>query len=411
SDLRSMTNDRVVDATAEMNELITQIDSLNTRIMQTEEGGAIGSDAVGLRDKRDKALEELAGYVNIKVREQASGGVNVFVGGSYLIFDGATQLVRTAEGMDRRHLVDEPRLSKTDAPLEASSGKLAGLLAARDQVLGEFTDDLDSFTRSLIFEFNKLHASGQGLSGFTEVRAEHQIDDITVPLDEAGLEYTPVDGAFEVQVLNRESGLTKTTEVEVQLSGMDDDTTAESLVAALDGIDGLAVETDANGRIRMESESSDLEFAFGEDSSGVLAALGINTFFTGTTGADIHVQDTLKEDPGKLAISSGGVGHDARNGEDLAQMLTRPLESRDGASLQDVHQEWMGTTAQESSLAQAIAEGHRSFHATLEAQHLGLSGVSLDEEAISMMNFQHQYQAAAKIVSTISELLETLLRM
>ncbi|MFO7904246.1 MAG: flagellar hook-associated protein FlgK [Planctomycetota bacterium] len=411
SDLRAMTNDRVVDATAEMNELITQIDSLNTRIIRIEQGGAITSDAVGLRDKRDKALEELAEYVNIKVKEQASGGVNVFVGGTYLIFDGATQLVQTVEEMDRRHLVEEPRLSKTDAPLEPSSGQLAGLLAARDQVLGKFMDDLDSFTQSLIFEFNKLHASGQGLSGFSEFRSEHAIADVTVPLDEAGLEYTPVDGSFQVQVVNKKSGLSKTTEVEVQLSGMDDDTTAESLVASLDAIDGLSAETEANGRILLESDSSELEFAFGEDSSGVLAALGINTFFTGTTGADVKVQDALREDPGKLAISSGGVGHDTRNGEQLAQMLTMPLESRDGASLQSIHQEWMGATAQESSLAQAVAEGHRSFHSTLEAEHLGLSGVSLDEEAINMMNFQRQYQAAAKIVSTISELLETLLKM
>ncbi|MFW6169870.1 MAG: flagellar hook-associated protein FlgK [Planctomycetota bacterium] len=411
SDLRTMTNDRVVDAAGEMNELIQQIATLNSDIIGIERGGAITSDAVGLRDKRDKALEELAGYVNIKVKEQASGGVNVFVGGNYLVFDGATQLVRTVEQTDRGHLVDEPRLSKTDAPLEASSGELAGLLAGRDQVLGKFMDDLDSFTRSLIFEFNKLHSSGQGLSGLTTFRSEHRIDDVTQPLDEAGLEFTPVHGAFQVQVLNKDSGLTTTSEVEVQLSGMADDTTAESLVASLDAIAGLSAEIEPNGKVLLESESSDLEFAFGDDSSGVLAALGINTFFTGSMGADIQVQDTLKEDPAKLAFSSGGVGHDSRNGEQLAQMLTMPLESRDGASLESIYQEWMGATAQESSLAQAIAEGHQSFHATLEAEHLGLSGVGLDEEAINMMNFQRNYQAAAKIVSTISELLETLLRM
>ena len=55
-----------------------------------------------------------------------------------------------------------------------------------------------------------------------------------------------------------------------------------------------------------------------------------------------------------------------------------------------------------------MAEGYRSFQSTLEGEHLGLSGVSLDEEAINMMTYQRTFQAAAKVISTISELLDIL---
>jgi flagellar hook-associated protein 1 FlgK len=143
----------------------------------------------------------------------------------------------------------------------------------------------------------------------------------------------------------------------------------------------------------------------------VLAALGINTFFTGSAAGDIGVQDTLRIDAGKLAVSQGGVGRDTANGERLAVAMTTPLESRGGQTLVNIYEKWMGDTAQSSSLAKAIAEGYRSFHATLESEHLGLSGVNLDEEAVDMITFQRTYQAAAKVISTINELLELLVNL
>lgn len=411
SDLRTMTNDQIGHAVADVNELINDIATLNTQIVEMERGGHVASDAVALRDKQDKALEDLARFVNIQVEEQESGATNVFVGGDYLVFDGTSQFVKTAEKVDRGQLVHELRLSRTDRMLQASSGELAGLVTARDDVLGGFLDSLDSFTKSLVFEFNKLHSSGQGLSGYDKLRSEHGIIKAAAPLDEAGLGFTPVDGEFQVQVINKETGLSKTTTVEVKLNGMDEDTTYKSLVASLDAIDGLAAESAAHGQLWLERESPDFEFAFANDSSGVLAALGINTFFTGTMGSDIRVNEAIAQDAGKLAVSLGGVGHDTANCERLAQMSTTPLESRDNATLTGIYEEWMGATAQGSSLAQAVAEGYRSFHATLEGEHLGLSGVSLDEEALNMMTFQRTYQAAARVVSTISELLEILMRM
>ncbi len=199
--------------------------------------------------------------------------------------------------------------------------------------------------------------------------------------------------------------------MQVKLAGMDDDTTYQSLTASLNAIDGLSAEIQSNGQLRLRSTSADQVFTFSSDSSGVLAALGINSFFTGTVGSDIQVRQTLLQDPGKLAVSQGGIGADTRNGERLANLLTTPLESRGGSTLAQVYEKWMGETAQSSALAQAVAEGYRSFQATLEGEHLGLSGVSLDEEAVNMLTYQRSYQAAAKVISTISDLLEVLVNL
>ncbi len=410
-DLRKMTNERVVHAAGDMNQLITEIAKLNRQIIEVEQGGMVVSDAVGLRDKRDLALEELARLVNIQVDEQQSGAVNVFVGGDYLVFDGATQLVKVVGEVDRGLSVAELRLTNSDALLRASSGEVAGLVAARDEVLAGFLEDLDTFAGSLVFEFNKLHSSGQGMHGYDEIISEQQIDDASLPLDEAGLSFAPVHGAFQVQVINRDSGLYTTHDIQVQLNGLDDDTTYSDLIAQLDAVDGLSAERMVNGQLRLRAESEDLEFALADDTSGVLAAFGVNTFFTGSNGANIGINKLMLADARLLGISAGGVGHDSQNGERMAQLLDTPVDSQDGATLNQVYEQWMGATSQASALAQAVAEGYRSFHTTLEGEHLALSGVNLDEEAINMITFQRTYQASAKIISTISELLDVLVNL
>ena len=48
---------------------------------------------------------------------------------------------------------------------------------------------------------------------------------------------------------------------------------------------------------------------------------------------------------------------------------------------------------------------------TLQAQRDATSGVSLDEEAVNLMQQQRAFQASAKLISTVNELMQTLLGM
>ena len=45
----------------------------------------------------------------------------------------------------------------------------------------------------------------------------------------------------------------------------------------------------------------------------------------------------------------------------------------------------------------------------LEAQRQSASGVNLDEEAVNMVQYQKSYEAAAKMISVASDLLDTLM--
>ncbi|MBM4094672.1 MAG: flagellar hook-associated protein FlgK, partial [Planctomycetes bacterium] len=410
-EMREATNDRMANAAEEANTLVAEIGKLNRRVMEAEQGGQLFSDAVGLRDKRDAALQDLARIIDIQVEEQASGAVNVFVNGDYLVFDGATQSVTVARNMDRGLPAVELRLSHSGGLVRASSGELAGLLAARDGILGQFLDDLDAFTKTLVFEFNKLHAGGQGMSGYRESLGLHAVADVDAPLDAAGLDFTPAHGSFQLVVADTQSGHRRTYDIAVQLTGLEGDTTLRDLATRLDAIDGLSASITSAGKLRLTGESSTVAFSFANDTSGVLAALGINAFFTGTDAMTIGVHGALAADAGKLAMSRGGVGHDTLNGELLADFLSRPLKTAGGSSLSQIYERWMGNTSQASSLAAATAEGFRAFHTTLEGEHLAMTGVSLDEEAVNMMAFQRSYQASAKVIATISEMLDVLVNL
>jgi flagellar hook-associated protein 1 FlgK len=47
----------------------------------------------------------------------------------------------------------------------------------------------------------------------------------------------------------------------------------------------------------------------------------------------------------------------------------------------------------------------------LENQREAVSGVSLDEEMINLIKFQNAYAAAAKMITTADEMMQTVLQM
>ena len=88
-----------------------------------------------------------------------------------------------------------------------------------------------------------------------------------------------------------------------------------------------------NGELVLKSESPNSEFAFSDDTSGVLAALGINTFFTGTTAATMGVNtvrgersDEVRREPFRHRRRHGQRGR-------LAVFLDRSLETANGRSI------------------------------------------------------------------------------
>lgn len=408
-EVRDDLNAQISDLEPDVNRLLQRVAELNVKIATTEGGGSVGSDAVGLRDQRNEALQQLSELIDIKTQEQSSGAVNVYAGGDFLIFEGTYRHVEAIHTQEGGLNVAKLQIQETDAPLPASTGKLAGLVDARDNIVAGFMKNLDSFAKTLSYEFNKVFSSGQGLSGYTSLTAENVPSDADAPLDAAGLPNIPVNGAFNIVVHNKQTDLTKTTQIRVDLNGLDgDDLTLNKLVAQLNAVDGVSASLDARGRLVLKSSSPNSEFAFGDDTSGLLASLGINTFFTGSTASDLGVSGVMSADPSKFAASRSGIDGDTQNAVALAGFASRLLDSADGKSISDIYDQLVSGVTQGSAVAKSVATGFRTFETTLQGQQLAISGVNLDEEAVTMMSYQRAFQASAKFISTINDLLELL---
>lgn len=408
NEIRAAVNGRVTQMADDINRLLEEIRTLNIRITETEGGSVSKSHAVGLRDQRLAALEDLAELISIRVEEQDNGSVTVYCGADYLVSEGLARQVEVAENTDRGMSLSYIQLTDTKSTLDTTAGKYHGLVYARDQILGGFFDQLDDFAQTLIFEFNKIYASGQGLVGFQQVTSQEEVDAVDQPLNQVGLSFTPVNGSFQVLVYNRKTGLTKTTDIQVDLNGMGEETTLEDIAAALNTIDGISAEITPYRGLSIQSTSSDLEFGFADDTSGLLAALGINTFFTGDSALSIGVNSQVAEEPALLAASRGGIGKDTDNAVELARFLDIPLKAKNGDTLAVLYDRLVSGVTQGSAITQAVAEGARTFEATLRGQKLAISGVSIDEEAVKMITFQRQFEAAARYIAKLSELFELL---
>lgn len=413
--LRDGYDTEISNAVSDVNRLAEEIQAFNIRITQVESGSVGSSDAGSLRTQRNNAVNELADLIDATIVEQPSGGLSISVGGEFLVFEGQRREValEVADGTGEA----ESRLVFTDTSkrLDLSSGRIHGLTVARDDIVDGFRDQLSDFSSNLIFEFNKVFSQGQGLVGFESVTSADAVIDADAALDEAGLAFTPKNGSFLITVENTNTGDAETTQIEVDLlgDGSQDKTSLNDLAAQLDAVTGLDATVDVNGRLTIAASSDDIRFSFAEDTSDLLAAIGINTFFTGSGASNINVNSELDgiANAGKFAASLDGIGGTTRNAVRLAALVDEPLDGLDGASIFDLYDQLVNEVAQNSTVAGSIADGLSAFESTLESEFQSISGVNVDEEAIEMIALQRIYQATARYISVIQEMLDALVRI
>jgi flagellar hook-associated protein 1 len=409
--VRSGVNDQVQQMADNINRLVGDIRNLNGQIAQVEAGSLTNSDAIGLRDQRYQDLEDLSKLVNIQATEQSDGTVSVYVGGEYLVQGTLSRSVKVGLDADRGMSTGNIYLADNNTPLPCSSGELKGLLDSRDMVLGGFIDQFNDFASTLISEFNKAYSSGQGLTGYSSLTSTYAVDDASAPLDEAGLPFTPENGSFQVLLYDTNTKLTTTKEIQVNLTGSDSDTSLQDICDQLSQIPGITAQITASKQLKLGSSSTDKVISFANDTSGFLAAMGLNTFFSGTTASDIGINDAVVGNPSLFAASLGGVGKNTDNAVQLAALVNTPLNSKNNLSLAGLYSNLVDGITQGSSISKASADAAASYCSTLNAQKLSVSGVNLDEEAIDMMTYQHAYQASAKYISTLSDLFDVLVNI
>ncbi|MEE9211188.1 MAG: flagellar hook-associated protein FlgK [Phycisphaeraceae bacterium] len=406
--------DRSIDAaTAAADNLLTQIEGINLQIVNAE--GGTGSGAHGLRDQRDTLLAELAQFIDISTVEQPSGVVDVFVGSTPIILNGRSRGLEVRRQTVDGQLQTDVVVSDDGTVVNGSSGQIGALVSSREQDINQAIQFLDDYANQLIFQVNRLHSQGQGLQGHSTVTATSRVLDTTVALNDpdAGLDFVPTHGSFRISVTQQSTGHRVTSTISVDLDGINPagDTTLVSLAAAIDALADINATITADGRLQITGAGSDFEVSFSDDTSGVLAALGINTFFTGSTAFDMGVNDVILAAPVKLAAALEHLSGDNRTALALAALRDESIESLGGLSLTEMWHRHVQDYAVRLSQAQQHLEADSVVRESLQAQQQQVSGVNADEEAIDLLGFQRAYQGSARFIAVVDEMLQTLLAL
>ncbi|MBN1846164.1 MAG: flagellar hook-associated protein FlgK [Sedimentisphaerales bacterium] len=410
ADLDSQVRYQVTQADA----LATQIAALNRQVV-TAEAGQAGS-AAALRDQRDELLKQLSELINISTREMAGGAVNVYIGNVPLIQYADSKGLGYREELDANgNVTAEVIFADNELTVELSSGKIHGMITARDDQIGSIITDLDNWTQALILEVNHLHALGRGLDGLTTAAGTYGADDATASLadtDATGLAWAATNGVFNVHVTDS-AGNTVTTQIRVKIGIDSSDTTLNDLAAALDAVAGITASVDGYGRLHIDSDAG---FTFGfsapgdlADATNVLAILGINTFFDGIDSTEVSVRSGLTAR--QLAASGDGLAGNGAIAGAIASLSTQGVASLGDMSLADQFSSLISTIASNSKASQDNYEAADVVLQTLESERQGIAGVSVDEEALNMIVFQRVFQGAARYVSVINEMLSELMAM
>jgi len=409
--IQSNINTEISNSTDRINELLGEVSLLNKRITSLEGGQANSGGAAPLRDTRRTAIKELSSLMDIKVTELENGSVNISAStGESLLFNGeVSRLVAvndSSSGFPRTEVV----IQGTGRRIDFQSGRIGGLQNARDVVVEDFLTDLTALSDNLTFQFNKLHSSGQGLTGLVSVSAENTVSDIDAPLDQTSLKFSPENGSLKVHVRDQTTGKIKTTDVFINL-GQNGGTSLQDLTDQLNTIDGITAAIDYQGRLSIQSSSSNAEFYFSEDTSGTLAALGVNTFFTGSSPETISIRQGLIDNPALLAASKGGVSNDADNVISLIGLESLEQINLNGRSLRSHYETLVGSVAQKAAVTRDLADGFRQYADSVEGQSMSLVGVNLDEEAVKMLQYQRAYEASARVIQTVNDLFDVLVNL
>jgi flagellar hook-associated protein 1 FlgK len=411
-DLRTDVDQRLAALANNADQLAQQVAGLNSQIVVAE--GGSGGQANGLRDQRDAVLTDLSKLINIKTIPQDNGTINVYVGSEPLVMGTQSLGVALKQQTVNNTVVSTVVFKSNGGAMRLDdSGQLGALYSIRTKDLQNTIDQVDGYAKNLIYEMNKIHASGQGLQGFDTVTSTNAADDTTVPLNDptSALPFTPQNGSFVVHVTDKATGLVTSTLVKVDLDGLNgDDTTLDSLSATLDGIDNVSASISA-GKLTIKADSSAVNLSFSQDSSGTLAALGINTFFTGRSAADIAVNDVVNAQPALLAAAQNGQPADNQTAMAIAALESQPVAGLGGVSLKDNYQQIINGISVAANTAKTDAEATRVVNDTLSSQREALSGVSLDEEAVNLMRQQRGFQAAARLISAVDEMMQTILQL
>lgn len=325
----------------------------------------------------------------------------------------------------------------TDNTNRLTGGKLAALYNVRDDNCGRYMDELDALSKSLIWETNRLYSQGAGLDKFSYAQGTYSVyphaQNIPLGMPQSGLPFGGklTSGNVMFNIYDKATGdyiSGGPLDFDAATPGIQNfDPSVHSLQDVATAINntypGQLKATILDNKLVIESDPAavpPVEFAVGTDTTGLMAGLGINTFFTGSGASDIAVRDELHTNLNLLNAGAVNGAHEINSGDgsiaesiaalsEKAVTISTGWKTSDTQTLNEYYNSTVTSVGADTRTAQTNASYNIALANDLDEQQASLGGVNIDEEMANLIKFQHSYTAAAKLITTADEMLQTLL--
>ncbi len=328
----------------------------------------------------------------------------------------------------------------TDDPKRLTGGSLTGLMNFVGPYVGQYRDKLDGMVNSLVWNVNRLHSQGSGLGPIAQTTGTYKVSDPNVALgsDSSGLPWSDFLGSnagnVSMYVYDESTGelvsggggspVFGPLDFDTGTAGIQNfDPNVHSLQDVVDAVNntyGSYLDAEiVDNKLRVTAEDG-YTFSFGADSSGLLAALGVNTFFSGSSMSDLGMHGEVLANPDRINAGQVNGAFEGNEGDNstamaIAGLATKPVTvvSAFGVSKTQTIGEYYGNiisqVGADTSTSEFTFEYNKALADDLNDRQNQVSGVNLDEEMANLIKYQHAYRAAAKLITTADEMLQTVL--
>lgn len=457
-EIQTMVNDDVKVTVGQVNGLLNNIKDINEQIVKVE---AMGDNPNDLLDKRDLLVKKLSENIDISVDNRDPNEFSVHTKGMHLIQGGIVTGLKAEPNPLNEGFLDIV-WEYNGEKLEPKGGKVAALLELRDTDLREEIQHLDTMTINFIDMVNEVHRESTnplGESGVDFFRENHFINNLAGNYDSDG------DGEYDTSYLFRirggneldskeQSGLQGTITLPIAEGTTDINyfptDTVDDIVSRINnsGSD-ITASLNRNGQLTFKATVSDNpenpdfvirsledsgEFLVGyaglleqsgaegaynwEQADAVLAlATGSSDFSVAPLNNPAgwaEINSRIKADPNVIASGFASGLNDVNSGDGRAASAIARLRNNNvmigkHKSFDDYFASTTAEIALKGEQAGISVESHELIMKDLISMQQSVSGVSMDEEMAEMIKFQHGYNAAAKFISQMDEMLDTII--